>query len=181
MKKTLLKLLATIVGLIIIIFFQGFIRDYFSIDPRIWFFVQYVGIIFLIVSILTLFTDDIVPMKHYLNKMQDYKNNRKDYFENWNFFITCKNNKLLRISYKIFDCLFWIPATAILFFNNIYSDIYTNNIEMKIVSFIFYFIFTLNLFINYIRYREKNLNFINFLCYSIITIFTLADIFFSII
>ena len=49
MKKTILKLLATIVSIVGIIFLQEFIRDYFSIDKRIWFFVQYLGIIFILV------------------------------------------------------------------------------------------------------------------------------------
>lgn len=179
MKKSLLKLLATIVIIIGIIFLQGFIRSYFSIDPRIWFFVQYIGGIFLLVFSLAFLHEDIKMFPTYFENCKKHLYNLKEHL--------CKNNKIFK---KIYNIIFnivkfifntiWIIATAVLWFNIIYPDTYNTHNWMKIISFILYFIYVLSLIIEYKNSRRK-FTYINIILYIIICLITIFDLLFNII
>ena len=65
MKKTLFKILGTILTIVIFIIIQYHIREYYNIDPRIWFFVvfgiSFVGFCF----IFFIFYSEIKKMREY--------------------------------------------------------------------------------------------------------------------
>jgi len=172
MKKTILKLLATIVSIVGIIFLQEFIRDYFSIDKRIWFFVQYLGIIFIFCGIGLLFDNEIKNLKNWKQYLNHLKHTLNKITQS-KFINICK--KVISIIYKLIDLFIWIPATALVLFNIIYPDTYDNYIWIKITSFTFYILFTLNLFIIY-KTSKKTLYFIGFIIWLLSSIFTLFDI-----
>ena len=72
MKKTLFKILGTLVTIVVFIITQYHIRRYYNIDPRIWFFVVF-GISFVgFCVILGIFYSEIESMR--------------EYFENHSFF-----------------------------------------------------------------------------------------------
>ena len=41
MKKTVLKIMGIILSIVVFVFVQGYVRQYYNIDPRIWFFVVF--------------------------------------------------------------------------------------------------------------------------------------------
>ena len=65
MKKILLKILGTILAIVVFCNAQHYIRQYYGIDPRIWFFVVYgISIVGLII-ILMIFHSEIKNMEEY--------------------------------------------------------------------------------------------------------------------
>lgn len=65
MKKTLLKVLGTLLTIVVFIITQYHIRRYYNIDPRIWFFVVY-GISFVGFCVICgIFYSEIKSMKEY--------------------------------------------------------------------------------------------------------------------
>ena len=65
MKKILLKILGTILAIVVFCNAQHYIRQYYGIDPRIWFFVVYgISIVGLII-ILMIFNSEIKSMEEY--------------------------------------------------------------------------------------------------------------------
>ena len=168
--KTFLKLLTTIVGITVTILFQGLIRDLFSIDPRIWFFVQYIGGVFLLMLVYFALYNEIQIVVSFL---KDWKNNSKLLKEK------LKNNKTLKIIYKIINLTFWIPTTAIIFFNIIYPDVYENHIWMKLISLIFYCISNVLVYFEY-RNLKKRIDFVSLICLSFMCIVTFFELLCSI-
>ena len=72
MKKTLFKILGTMLTIVIFIFTQYHIRRYYNIDPRIWFFVVFGISLVGFCIIFYIFYSEIKSMK--------------EYFENHSFF-----------------------------------------------------------------------------------------------
>lgn len=66
MKKTLLKILGTIVAIILFMIAQGYMRNYFNIDPRIWFLILFFVAFLGIIVISYIFDDELERMKKYL-------------------------------------------------------------------------------------------------------------------
>lgn len=65
MKKTLFKILGTLLAIVVFIITQYHIRRYYNIDPRIWFFVVF-GISFVgFCVILGIFYSEIKSMREY--------------------------------------------------------------------------------------------------------------------
>lgn len=65
MKKALLKILGTILAVVLFFIAQYHIRQYYDIDPRIWFFVVYGISIVGIITILVVFYPEIKRMEEY--------------------------------------------------------------------------------------------------------------------
>ena len=71
MRKTLLKILGTIFAVAVFLIAQYYIRQYYGIDPRIWFFVVF-GISFIgLFAILVVFDFEIESIKAYF-KMHSF-------------------------------------------------------------------------------------------------------------
>ena len=89
MKKKLLKIVGTILAVVAFFIAQYHIRQYYDIDPRIWFFVVF-GISFIgVVTIIAVFYSEI--------------NNMEEYFKTHSFseFISEISKKLKPITEKI--------------------------------------------------------------------------------
>lgn len=65
MKKTLFKILGTLLTIVVFVIAQYHVRRYYNIDPRVWFFVVF-GISFIgFVVILAIFYSEIKSMEEY--------------------------------------------------------------------------------------------------------------------
>lgn len=65
MRKTFLKILVTILVVIVFFIAQHFIRQYYGIDPRIWFFVVYSISLAGIILFFIAFNSEIKSIKEY--------------------------------------------------------------------------------------------------------------------
>ena len=65
MKKTLLKILGTIFAIVAFFIAQYHIRQYYGIDPRIWFFVVFGISVVGFIAILFVFYSEIKNMEEY--------------------------------------------------------------------------------------------------------------------
>lgn len=65
MKKTLLKILETILVVVVFFVIQYYVRQYYNIDPRIWFFVVLGMFLIGIIAILVAFYSEIKSMEEY--------------------------------------------------------------------------------------------------------------------
>ena len=73
MKKTLFKILGTLLAIAVFIFTQYPVRKYYNIDSRIWFFVVF-GISFVgLCAILYIFNPEIESMKEYFETHSFFK------------------------------------------------------------------------------------------------------------
>lgn len=145
MKKTSLKLLATFIIILVISFFQEFIRNYFLIDKRIWFIVQYIGGGFVLIFILLLFYNEIQPINTFIKNFGlhtiKFKQNSK---------LSKNILKLLNVI-GIFIC---ILTSALISFSLLYPDTSYNYIWIKIITIISCFIMSL---FTFIIFRNINL------------------------
>lgn len=67
MKKTFIKILGTVLAVTVFFIAQYHIRQYYGVDPRIWFFVVFGISLVGFIAILIGFSSEIKKMKEYFN------------------------------------------------------------------------------------------------------------------
>ena len=72
MKKTLLKILGTILAIVVFIIAQYYIRIYYHIDPRIWFLIVYGISLIGLFLVYAIFYSEIIRMKDYFKTHSFY-------------------------------------------------------------------------------------------------------------
>ena len=156
MKKKLLKIVGTILAVVAFFIAQYHIRQYYDIDPRIWFFVVF-GISFIgVVTIIAVFYSEI--------------NNMEEYFKTHSFseFISEISKKLKPITEKIvnsfiFDLLS-IITTMTAFTGIMYKFFFRDDFMARTILYIVFLVSNMlkKIYIVILEHKNK-------LCYYSIT------------